>query len=165
MSIRPAAGWPCPELLLAATDRLPPARREEFLRFIELTPRWKDLDAFGHINNAEFYSFFDTAIVQFLMSIGAFAVRDSQYIAMVAESGARFHREVHFDDRLTVGLAVKTIGRSSWRYQIGVFCNEDENAAVDGFFVHVLVDRQTRRPSPIQPDLRHGLESLLSTQI
>ena len=144
-------------------ERLPPARRAEFLRFIALVPQWKDVDAFGHVNNAEFYGYFDTAIVQFLIEIGAFAVSDGPFVAMVVESGARFHREVHFGDRIDVGLVVTRVGTSSVRYRIGVFANGEESAAVDGFFVHVFVDRQSRRPTPILADVRRWLMALTLT--
>jgi acyl-CoA thioester hydrolase len=146
---------------LAAVEREPAAGRSAFVRFTPLTLRWNDLDAFGHVNNVQFFSFFDTAIVSFLLEIGAFDTRDSPVVAMIVESGARFHREVHFTNTITVGTAVRKIGRSSVRYGIGVFCGDEPAAAVDGFFVHVFVDRQTRRPVELPAHVRSAFEGAL----
>lgn len=145
---------------MAKTQREPAATRAAFLRFTPLTVRWKDLDSFGHVNNAEIYSYFDTAIVSFLLEIGAFAVKEGPFVAMVVESGARFHREVKFGTEISVGLAITEIGTSSVRYRIGVFQGADAAASADGFFVHVFVDRQSRRPTPILPEIRARFEAL-----
>lgn len=146
---------------MAKTQREPVATRAAFLRFVPLTVRWKDLDSFGHVNNAEIYSYFDTAIVSFLLEIGAFAVREGPFVAMVVESGARFHREVKFGASISVGLAITEIGTSSVRYRIGVFQGADDLASADGFFVHVFVGRESRRPAPILPEIRKAFETLL----
>jgi acyl-CoA thioester hydrolase len=146
---------------VAAVDRAPPTTRDAYVRFTSLTLRWNDLDAFGHVNNVQFYSWFDTAIVSFLVEIGAFDISGGEVMAMIAESGARFHSEVHFTDTVTVGTAVRTIGRSSVRYGIGVFVNDEATAAVDGFFVHVFANRATRRPIEIPQHVRTAFEGVL----
>ncbi|HWA19171.1 MAG TPA: thioesterase family protein [Devosia sp.] len=145
---------------MPAAERRPPAQRDAFKRFLPIAPRWNELDALGHVNNAEIYGYFDTAIVQFLFEAGAFDVGDGAFIPMLAESGARFHSEVKFEDALSVGMAIETIGNSSVRYRVGLFRGEGAEAAADGFFVHVFVDRKTRRPTPIESRLRDAMEKL-----
>jgi acyl-CoA thioester hydrolase len=140
--------------------REPPPCRRSFACFVPVTPRWNDIDVFGHVNNAEFYAFFDTAVLSFLHKAGAIDGARGPHAMLVAESGARFHREVLFDDRLLVGLAVARLGRSSVHYRLGVFRNDEDRAAVDGRMVHVFTDRQTRRPVPILATIRAEFEAI-----
>jgi acyl-CoA thioester hydrolase len=135
-------------------------QRASFSRFHEIQPQWNHLDAFGHVNNAEFYAYFDTAIVTLLIEIGALDVRVGDLAALVVESGARYHREVLFGDVLAVGIAIAHLGTSSIRYRLGVFRNIEAEAAVDGHFVHVVVGRTDHRPIPIPPEVRVALEAL-----
>ena len=140
--------------------REPPPCRQSFACFVPVTPRWNDIDVFGHVNNAEFYAFFDTAVLSFLHKAGAIDGARGPHAMLVAESGARFHREVLFDDRLLVGLAVARLGRSSVHYRLGAFRNDEDRAAVDGRMVHVLTDRQTRRPVPIPERIRAEFDAI-----
>ena len=142
------------------SQREAPSRRTEYTRFHAIQPLWNHLDAFGHVNNAEFYAYFDTAIVALLIEIGALTVRGGALAALVVESGARYHREVFFGDVLSVGVAIARLGTSSIHYRIGVFRNDETEAAVDGHFVHVVVDRTDHRPTPIPPEVRAALEAL-----
>jgi acyl-CoA thioester hydrolase len=141
-------------------ERPPPSRRAAFRRFTAVTPRWNDIDIFGHVNNAEFYAYFDTAVLTLMTALGAVDPKGGAIGTLVAESSARFHREVLFDDRVEVGLMVEHLGNSSVRYRLGVFREGDADAAVDGHIVHVFIDRQTRRPTPIPDDIRHALGKL-----
>lgn len=128
--------------------------------------RWADNDMFGHLNNAVYYQLFDTAINGWIaantQAIDPVAMPE---LGVVAESGCRFLGELGFPDRLTVGLAVTRLGRSSVTYRLAVFRAEDTGAAGTGplaalgHWVHVYVDRATRRPVPI-PD---GIRALLAT--
>jgi acyl-CoA thioester hydrolase len=145
---------------VSAAERHPPAQRNAFRRFLPIAPRWNELDALGHVNNAEIYGYFDTAIVQFLFEANAFDLRGSPFMPMLAESGARFHSEVKFGDSLSVGMAVETVGNSSVRYRVGLFRDSADAALADGFFIHVFVDRNNRRPTPINAGLRAALEAL-----
>ena len=141
-------------------ERLPPRRRDEYRRFTSERPRWNDIDVFGHVNNAEFYAYFDTVVLRFLHEIGATSARDG-HATLVAESGARFYREVRFTDLMQVGLRVGHLGNSSVRYEIGVFLGDAQDAVVEGFFAHVFTDRVTRRPMRIPNDVRAEMERLL----
>lgn len=151
-SAPPPAGEP-------ASRRAPPSRRA-FGRFVPIAARWNDVDAFGHVNNAVFYAYFDTAVVRYLHEIGALGVRDGAQVAVVAASGASFFAEVLFTDRIEVGLRVDRLGTSSVTYGIGVFRNDEPEAAVVGHFTHVFVDRTTRRPVPVAPTVRAALQRL-----
>jgi acyl-CoA thioester hydrolase len=140
--------------------RQPPGLRDNYRRFFAVTPRWNDNDVFGHVNNAEYYGFFDTAVVRFLIEGGVLAADGSGQAVVVAESGCRFHREVVFTDRVEIGVRLERIGTSSVRYRLGVFTNEDAEAAAEGFFVHVFVDRGSKRPTPIPERFRGHFEKL-----
>ena len=134
--------------------------RAAFGRFVPVAVRWNDVDAFGHVNNAEFYAYFDTAVVRYLHEIGAIEARGGREVTVVAASGASFFAEVLFTDRVEVGLRIDRLGTSSVRYGIGVFRNDGAEAAVAGHFTHVFVDRATRRPVPIPPEVRAAFERL-----
>ncbi|MGA2189178.1 MAG: thioesterase family protein [Steroidobacteraceae bacterium] len=141
-------------------DRPAPSQRERYRRFTAITPRWNDIDVFGHINNAEFYAFFDTAVMRFMIDSHIVSESGGQFGTLVAETGCRFHREVTFRDSICVGLTVAHLGNSSVRYEIGVFANDSATAAADGHFVHVFVDRSTRRPLRIPDAARLCLQDI-----
>mgnify|MGYP000896080580 CR=1 FL=1 len=142
------------------TERLPPARREAFRWFTGITLRWNDIDIFGHVNNARYYEFFDSAVLGFLHERDPGLGRGGAAM-VVAENGCRFHREIVFTDRLEMGLRVERIGTSSVRYGLAAFVNGGAEAAADGHFVHVFVDPATRRPAPFSPPVRRHLETIL----
>jgi acyl-CoA thioester hydrolase len=77
---------------------------------------------------------------------------------VVAEVTCRYHSSLAFPDRVTVGIRVASIGRSSVRYEIGVFQNDKDVAAAEGHFVHVFVERGVQKPVPIPEDARMKLE-------
>lgn len=141
------------------TDRRPPERREAFPWFTEVSLRWNDIDIFGHVNNARYYEFFDTAVLRFLheraLGLGTEATM------VVAENGCRFHREIVFIDKLEMGLRVERIGTSSVRYALAAFVNDDAVAAADGHFIHVFVDTENRKPAPLSQPVREHLETIL----
>ena len=138
-----------------------PGLREQYRRFLPLTLRWMDNDVFGHVNNAHYYSLFDTAVCEFLVGRGILTWRGSDHFMVVAESGCRYHSEVAFPDDVTAGLRVMRLGKSSVRYDIGVFRNEDDVASAEGFMVHVCVSAETRRPAPLPDHWRAALQQLV----
>lgn len=142
------------------TGRDRAATRRHYLRFTPVGLRWNDHDVFGHVNNAEYYAFFDTAVVRFLFESGEIDLTGGALGMVVAESRCRYHSEITFADVVEVGLRVAHIGRSSVRYDIGVFKNDDDQAAAEGFFVHVFVDRQTKRPTGIPSRLRAHFQTI-----
>lgn len=135
--------------------RQPAGRREDYVLFTDVSLRWGDIDVFGHVNNARYYEFFDTAVLKFLhrkdLGIGAGAAM------VVAESGCRFLREIVFTDRLQLGLRVERVGATSVRYGLAAFVNDEAEAVADGHFVHVHVDPRSKRPTPLPEALRSHL--------
>ena len=136
------------------------SRRSDYPFFHPITTRWKDNDAFGHVNNVEYYSYFDTAVTYYLLQHALIGVSAGDIITVVVETGCRYHVSVAFPDRVVVGVRVARIGTSSVRYEIAVFRNDDEDAAAEGHFVHVNVDRATMRPVPIPEESRAALSKI-----
>ena len=118
-----------------------------------------DNDVFGHVNNAAYYSYFDTAVTGWLLERGLIGLSDGP-MWVVAETGCRFLGEVAFPDALTVGLRVGRLGGSSVRWELAVFRGEADAASAEGHFVHVHVDRATRRPLALPAAVRDTLAAL-----
>ena len=140
--------------------RTPPAGRDTFKVWQSVTTRWADNDAYGHVNNTIFYQWFDSAVNAWLVGEGLLDIADGDPIALVVETRCTYAAPLTFPEPVEVGLAVAELGRSSVRYRIGVFAAGAERAAAEGEFVHVLVDRTTRRPVEIPANWREKLESI-----
>lgn len=143
------------------TGRSPPDTRAAYRRFVPILTRWGDNDVYGHVNNVVYYAFFDTAVNQVLIEEGALDIARSPVIGLVVETGCRYFRSIAFPERMTAGIRVAHRGRSSVRYEVGLFREDDDTAAAQGHFVHVYVDRATQRPAPLPDVLRAVLEPLL----
>ena len=141
-------------------SRRPPAPRGEFAHFLALPTRWMDNDAYGHVNNVVYYSFFDTAVNRFLIDRGVLRIDASPVIGLVVETGCRYHRPLAFPETVEVGIRVAHLGTSSVRYELGVFREGDDLAAAEGHFVHVYVDRESRTPAHLPDALRAVLEEI-----
>ncbi len=115
---------------------------------------------YGHVNNVQYYSFFDTVINGYLIRTGALDFRTGPLIGICAESHCKYIAELAFPDVIDAGLRVEHLGRSSVRYGIGLFRAEAAQAAAEGWFVHVFVDRLSRRPASLTPELRNALEQI-----
>lgn len=129
-------------------------RRSDYARFETIGTRWMDNDAYGHVNNVVYYSWFDTAVNRMLVEAGLLDIERGPTIGLVVETGCRYFASTAFPDRITAGVRVGHIGTSSVRYEIGLFRNDEDVAAAVGFFVHVYVDRETRRPTPLGEGMR-----------
>jgi acyl-CoA thioester hydrolase len=127
------------------------AAREAFRHFIPLTTRWMDNDAYGHLNNAVYYSLFDTAVNAYLIGAGALDVAQGDTIGLVVHTQCHYFESLAFPQPVEAGLAVASVGRSSVRYRVGLFAAGAPLAAAQGEFVHVYVDRQQRRPTSLLP--------------
>ncbi|MBP0493212.1 acyl-CoA thioesterase [Pararoseomonas indoligenes] len=137
-------------------------KRADFRHFLEIPTRWGDNDAYAHVNNVTYYSFFDTVVSRFLLASGAIDLKTSPLIGVVVETGCRYVAPISFPDLVTAGLRVTRIGNTSVRYEIGIFRNEEDEASAEGHFVHVYVDRATQtRPTPLPQDLRDAVAPLL----
>ena len=141
-------------------SRLEPPERNVFSRFVTITTRWMDNDAYRHLNNVVYYSLFDTAVNQLLIDNGLLDIDTSPSIGLVVETQCQYFSSIAFPDVVHVGVRVTKIGRSSVRYELGIFRNEENIAAAVGHFVHVYVDRENQRPVEISPDLREFLQTL-----
>lgn len=119
-----------------------------------------DNDVYGHMNNVVHYSLFDTAVNGWLIEQDVLDFQAGKQVGLVVETGCRYFSEIAFPDVVTAGLRVAKIGTSSVRYEVGLFRNEEPAAAAEGFFVHVYVDRLTRRPAPLAEKLRLTLQQL-----
>lgn len=135
--------------------------RDDYLHFYPITTRWMDNDAYGHVNNIFYYSWFDTIVNALLIQGGALNVERSPVIALVIETGCNYFAPISFPQQVTAGLRVASLGRSSIRYEIGIFSDDDPIAAAQGFLVHVAVDRETRRPVEIPAAMRALLVPLI----
>ena len=123
--------------------------------------RWADNDIYGHVNNVEFYAFFDTVINAFLIEEGGLDIHRGEVIGLCVESHCAFHRALVFPEVVEAGLRVGHLGRTSVRYEIALFGEGSDAAAAEGWFVHVFVDRKGRSPAPIPSSVRSALERLV----
>ena len=144
-------------------DRPAPEARSAYVHFRAITTRWMDNDVYGHVNNVQYYSFFDTVVNGYLIESGALDIAASTVIGLVVETHCNFFSGLTFPDKVDAGLRVARIGDSSVRYEIGLFAAGAERAAAQGHFVHVYVDRSTRRPTRLPDALREALTPLLSS--
>jgi acyl-CoA thioester hydrolase len=142
------------------SDRPTPSSRSAFKTFRTITTRWMDNDPYGHMNNVVNYSLFDTAVNGWLIEEGALDIHHGDQIGLVVETGCCYFSELAFPDMVTAGIRVAKLGSSSVRYEIALFRNDEDQAAAEGFFVHVYVDRASRRPKPLNDRLRALLEGI-----
>jgi acyl-CoA thioester hydrolase len=143
-------------------DRPPPSRRPDFPLLRSLQTRWADNDIYGHMNNVTHYALFDTAINGWLIEAGLLDPHLGELIGLVVETGCRYHAESAFPDTITAGLAVERLGSSSVVYRVGLFRNDEETAIADGRFVHVYVDRTSRRPVALPEPWRVKLGKIVT---
>lgn len=134
--------------------------RSAFRHFRAIPTRWMDNDVYGHVNNVVYYSYFDTVVNQYLIEQGVLDIETSGVIGLVIETRCNYFRPVTFPDVVHAGLRVAKLGNSSVRYEIGLFRNDDDEAAAQGHFVHVYVDRASRRPAPLPAAMRAALEKI-----
>jgi acyl-CoA thioester hydrolase len=150
-------------LVPAATtpvSRPAPETRDRYRHFLAIPTRWMDNDAYRHVNNVVYYSWFDTVVNGYLVGRGALEIDTSPVIGLVVETHCQYFSPIAFPDVAHAGLRVARIGSSSVRYEIGIFRNDDSRAAAQGYFVHVYVDRATTRPVALPQRLRTALEPL-----
>lgn len=135
--------------------------RADYAVFRPVTMRWMDNDAYGHVNNATYYSYIDTVVTEHLIEAGAIDPRGGPVIGLAVESGCNYFAPLSFPGRIDGGIRVDRLGRSSVRYGVGIFRGDDETAAAAGFFTHVYVDAATRRPVALPAGLRQVAEALV----
>lgn len=136
--------------------------RERFRYRLSIPTRWQDQDAYGHVNNVVYYALFDTAVNTHLVEEGGLDIQGASVIGVVVETRCQYLRELHFPGTVEAGLRVTRLGRTSVTYDVGLFRAGEADVAAKGHFVHVYVDRATRRPVPIPASIRRALEPLAS---
>lgn len=141
-------------------ERKPRLERSAFKLFKPIPTRWHDNDVFGHVNNVVYYSWFDTAVCSWLVERGFMDIKASPVVGLVVETGCTYFESVAFPETVEVGLAVERIGRSAVTYRLGIFRAGGAEAAAQGHFTHVYVQRDTQRPTEIPPALREALVAL-----
>lgn len=138
-----------------------PAPRTAYRHFRAISTRWMDNDVYGHVNNVVYYSYFDTVVNQYLLERGVLDIERSTVIGLVVETQCNYFSPITFPDTVHAGLRVAKLGSSSVRFEVGLFRNDDPLASAQGHFVHVYVDRATRRSTDLPGDLRRVLIPLL----
>jgi acyl-CoA thioester hydrolase len=135
-------------------------KRTDYRHFQEITTRWMDNDAYGHVNNVVYYSWFDTVVNHFLIKNNVLDIEKSPVIGLVIETQCNYFASIAFPGRITAGLRVTKLGNSSVRYEVGIFREGEESAAAQGHFVHVYVDREMRKPASIPEAMRTLLQTI-----
>jgi acyl-CoA thioester hydrolase len=136
------------------------APRSAFPHFLSIQTRWMDNDVYGHVNNVQYYSYFDTAVNQFLIERGVLDIHKGDVVGFVVDSGCSYFSPIAFPDTVHVGIRVARLGSSSVRYEIGIYRNDDAQPAASGHFVHVYVDRASNRSVPIPDAVREVLQTI-----
>lgn len=145
---------------MSAESRPRPQARDHYRAFRSITTRWMDNDAYGHVNNVVYYSWFDTAVNAHLIEQGVLDIHNGQTIGLVIETQCNYFAPLAFPQSIEAGIRVARIGSSSVRYEVGLFAQGETLAAAQGHFVHVYVDRTTRRPVALPESLKTVLEGI-----
>ncbi len=132
--------------------------KKKFKVFFEISTRWSDNDVYQHVNNVVYYSYFDTAVNNFLIEKKVLDISNGKIIGLVVETKCNYYHPVAFPDKLTVGFSVKKIGNSSVIYNLGIF--KKNKIVAEGHFVHVYVNRKTRKPTKINSKFRDILQKI-----
>ncbi len=147
------------------------ANSPDFPYLSRISLRWNDNDVYGHVNNVEYYAFFDTVINEYLIGEAGLDIHGGDVLGVCAESHCSFTDSIAYPGTILAGLAVEHLGNRSVRYTVGLFDGGAADAGAggdgaaprplaEGWFVHVFVDRADRRPVPIPDDLRAQLEAI-----
>jgi acyl-CoA thioester hydrolase len=136
------------------------SQRDAFPHFMPLATRWMDNDVYGHVNNVQYYSYFDTAVNHYLITSGWLDIQHGAVVGLVVETRCTYHAAVAFPDELDIGLRVERLGNSSVRYGIGIFRKGENEAAAEGYFVHVYVNRDNNTPVTVPAALQSVLKPL-----
>ena len=136
-----------------------PHRRDRYPYFLAITTRWMDNDLYNHVNNVVYYSYFDTVVNEYMLREQALSLAAGP-VCLVVETGCEYFSPISFPDTVACGLRVARLGVSSVRFEIGIFRNDEPDAAAQGHFVHVCCDRETHRPLAMPDPMRRALEKI-----
>lgn len=139
-----------------------PLRRESYAWFMPITTRWMDNDVYGHINNVQYYSFFDTVANSYLIREGGLDIHASEVIGYIVHSQCHYRQGLAFPEEIEGGFRVNRLGNSSVEYGIGIFRAGESEAVAHGTFTHVFVERENERPVPITGPMRSALQRAMA---
>ena len=142
-------------------DRPTPLTIADFAHFSEITTRWNDNDAYGHINNVVYYEYFDTAVNLYLITQGGLDIANGRVIGLMVETHCNYFKPIAYPDTIRAALRVAHLGTSSVKYEIGIFRNDETTASAQGHAVHVFVDRVTSKPAALPEVLKAALQKLV----
>jgi acyl-CoA thioester hydrolase len=146
------------------TTRPQPEPRSAYRAFHPIGTRWADNDMYGHVNNVAYYGWFDTAVNHWLIAHGGMDIHSGSVIGLVVETHCNYFASLAFPEAVVAGIRVAHLGSSSVRYEVGIFADDPgkqaQLCAAKGHFIHVYVDRETRRPAALPTALFHALETL-----
>lgn len=135
--------------------------RDDYKVFYPITTRWSDNDIYGHVNNVTYYSYFDTVANRYLIEEGGLDISDGTIVGFVVNSGCEYHAPITYPEAIEAGVRVDRLGNSSVQYGIAIFKEGEHEAAANGHFVHVFVERAANKSVPIPATLRAALEKIL----
>ena len=137
-----------------------PSHISEYNYFCQLSTRWNDNDIYGHINNIIYYALFDTAVNKWLIKNKLIDIKNGQNIGLIVQSGCNYFSSFEYPENINAGIRVTKIGKSSVRYEVGLFKEKEELSSADGFFIHVYVDRKTNKPIALDYNFKNTLDTI-----
>lgn len=137
-----------------------PSHISEYNYFCQLSTRWNDNDIYGHMNNIIYYALFDTAVNKWLIKNKLVDIKNGQNIGLIVQSGCNYFSSFEYPENINAGIRVTKIGKSSVRYEVGLFKEKEELSSADGFFIHVYVDRKTNKPIALNYDFKNALDTI-----
>ena len=139
-------------------ERPAPEPRSAYFQFQRIATRWADNDVYGHVNNVVYYAWFDTAVNTYLIEQCALDIHQGTTIGLVIETHCNYFAPVSFPESVEIGIRVAKLGQSSVRYELGVFTADVHGqytvCAAKGHFIHVYVDKASRRPVQLPLNLQ-----------
>ncbi len=137
-----------------------PSHISEYNYFCQLSTRWNDNDIYGHMNNIIYYALFDTAVNKWLIKNKLIDIKNGQNIGLIVQSGCNYFSSFEYPENINAGIRVTKIGKSSVRYEVGLFKEKEELSSADGFFIHVYVDRKTNKPITLDYNFKNALDTI-----
>ena len=137
-----------------------PSHISQYNYFCQLSTRWNDNDIYGHMNNIIYYALFDTAVNKWLIKNKLIDIKNGQNIGLIVQSGCNYFSSFEYPENINAGIRVTKIGKSSVRYEVGLFKEKEELSSADGFFIHVYVDRKTNKPIALDYNFKNTLDTI-----
>ena len=137
-----------------------PTNRSDYNHFSKMSTRWNDNDIYGHLNNVIYYELFDTAVNKWLIKNNLIDIKNGNNIGLIVQSGCNYFSSFKYPEDIEAGIRVTKIGNSSVRYEVGLFKPNDDLASADGFFIHVYVNRVSKKPITLNYEFKKKLDTI-----